>query len=171
MAPIPAPRGTHGSPSNTRPLCTPSPRPPSRHLGVTYPDLPPSSPLLTAFPGPSPKATGLWPLLGVRTELQGQGQGRPRMSPQGYLSTASPQKVLVKPSPRARPMEAPQWPSMARLLSQHPRAHGVSAMQAGPCFPEGTCSCPQLRSGTRERGVLSTGREAVEQAGESQPGF
>lgn len=52
------------------------------------------------------------------------------MSPWGYLSTASPQKVLVKPSPRARPMETLQWLPMARLLSQHPRLRPVGS---APC--------------------------------------
>ena len=65
------------------------------------------------------------------------------MSPQGYLSPASPQKVLVEPSPRARPMETLQWPPMVRLLSQHPRAHGVSPMQAGPYFQRGPAHVPR----------------------------
>lgn len=64
------------------------------------------------------------------------------MSPQGYLSPASPQKVLVEPSPCARPLETLQRPPMARSLSQHPRAHGVSPMQAGPCFQRGPAHVP-----------------------------
>ena len=108
----------------------------------------------------------------------GQAQNEPAGLSQAFLAPEGPGEAqeAQRPSPTLlRPSAHKHHGQLcvARLLSQHPRFRGPEGyrpMYSGPCFPEGTRSCPQLPSGTREHGILSTGRKVVKQTGEDQPG-
>lgn len=139
----------------------------SRHLRVTYPRPTPLPPLsLLHFLAPAPKQQASGPCLRVNGAPRA-GSGQAQNEPAGLSQYCISPRRSWSPSPRARPMEIPQWPHGEACF---PSTRGP--MRSAPCrlglvFQRRPAHVPQLRPAP-ENGILSTGREVVEQAGESQ---
>lgn len=134
---------------------------------LTYP-LPPLS-LLHSWPQPQsnrPLAPA-WCVNRAPRAGSGQAQNEPAGLSQSCISPEGPGRAQPLRQAHGDTAVAPH----GEVAFPAPEGPWGQPHAGWALFPEGTCSRPQVRSGTRESGILSMGREAVEQTAESQPGF